>query len=199
LSEAGNAREGFLGEKELAAVIEQLPADLQDFVRSAAATGIRKSEAAGLTWKMVQGTELRIPGNICKNRKSRVLPLAGELAEILERRKSARRIEENGTVRMGEFIFHRDGEPIREFRKSWKSPTKKANLPGILFHDLRRSAVRNMVKAGVSPQIAKKWSGHISDSMFARYSILTTDDLREAFETTQKFREAEKAKVVAMR
>jgi len=48
--------------------------------------------------------------------------------------------------------------------------------------------------ASINPQIARKWSGHLSDSMFQRYSILTTDDLREAFETTEKFREAEAAK-----
>jgi hypothetical protein len=55
-----------------------------------------------------------------------------------------------------------------------------------------------MVRAGIDPQIAKPRSGHVSDSMFQRYSLLTSDDMREAFETAEK-REPEKQKVVAMR
>jgi integrase len=199
LSEAGNARQGFFSEQELAAVVSHLPEDLRDFVRFASATGMRKSEAAGLTWDMVRGDELHIPGNLCKNRQARVLPLAGELGAIITRRQTARPIEENGTVRMAEFLFHRSGARVGDFKKSWGTATRLAGVPEKLFHDLRRSAVRRMVRAGINPQIAKKWSGHVSDSMFQRYSILTTDDLREAFETTEKFREAEQQKVVSMR
>ena len=59
---------------------------------------------------------------------------------------------------------------------------KKAGLVGKIFHNLRRSAVRFMVQAGVNPQVAKKISGYQTDSIFQRYSILTTDDLRTALE-----------------
>ena len=196
MSEAGNARQGFFTEQELAAVIEHLPADLKDFTRFCAATGMRKGEASGLTWAMVEDNELHIPGEICKNRQARVLPLAGELAEIIKRRQTARRIEENGTVRMAEFVFHRGGARIGDFKKSWATATRKAGVPGRLFHDLRRFAVRAMVKAGINPQIAKRWSGHVSDSMFQRYSILTTDDLRSAFTQTEQYRATEQAKIV---
>jgi len=68
---------------------------------------------------------------------------------------------------------------------------------GKSFHDLRRVAVRRMVRAGVSPQTAKKWSGHTSDSQFSRYAILTTGDMREAFWQTEKFRESETARLPA--
>jgi integrase len=220
LSEAGNVRQGFLTEKELDMVISKLPEDLRDFVRWSALNGMRKGEAAGLTWEMVHGEELHVPGDICKNRRARVLPLAGELAKIIERRRQAARIEVNGTVRMVPFVFHRDGQPIREFRKSWATACvcagvgamvcpncqasgsahlcatceTKTKYVGKIFHDLRRVAVRRMVRASINPQIAKKWSGHISDSMLNRYSILTTDDMREAFETTEKFRDSEQQK-----
>ena len=231
LSEKGNERRGFLSEQEFRDVLAHLPTDLQDLARYCYATGTRKGEAAGLTWRMVAEDELRIPGDICKNRKPRVLPISGELAGIIERRRSARRIEENGNIRMASFVFHRDGEdgPIREFRKSWaraavaaklgamicpkckaessaltcpecKTPTK---YRGRTWHDFRRSAVRNMVKAGVSTQVAKVWSGHSSDSVFERYSILTTDDLRDAQRQTEQYREgaqqAAEQKIVAMR
>ena len=234
LSEKGNARQGFFSETEFRAVLAHLPADLQDFARYCYGTGSRKGEAASITWAMVQGDELRIPGDICKNRRPRTLPISGEVAEIIERRRSARRIEENGTVHLSEYVFHRegDGAPIREFRKSWARaavaaklcvmvcetckgegtgltcPTCKTSTKyrGRTWHDFRRSAVRNMVKAGVSTQVAKVWSGHSSDSIFERYSILTTDDLQIAQRQTEQYREGarkeaeQKAqKVVGMR
>jgi integrase len=224
LSEAGNARQGFLSETELDALIAHLPAELQDFTRFAAACGMRKGEIAGLTWKMVEGDELHIPADICKNRKGRVLPLTGELAEIVERRRAALPREKNGTVQMCEFIFHRGGSAVAELRKSWQTAAIAAGLglmrcpkckeqsaekyckkckaarkyEGKLFHDLRRTAVRNMVKAGVNTQVAKQWSGHKSDSMFERYSILTTDDMREAARRTEEYRKTQREKVVAI-
>jgi integrase len=95
---------------------------------------------------------------------------------------------------MVEFVFHRHGAPVARFNKSWATACKLAGCPGRLFHDLRRSAVRSMVQAGVNPQVAKKISGHKTDSMFQRYSILTTDDLRAALEKTEQYRAAEAAK-----
>jgi integrase len=224
LSEDGNARQGFFSEQELREVLAHLPADLKDFVDFAAATGMRKNELALLTWKMVHDDEIQIPADITKNRKARTLPLSTKLAAIIERRKAVRRIEENGTARMVEFIFHRDGEPVREFRKSWARacvaakvgsmvcPKCKAEgaalscevceVPtiyrGKIFHDLRRSAVRFMVKAGVPPQVAKKLSGHRSDAVFERYSILNTDDLRDGQRKTEEYREAAAAQKAAV-
>lgn len=224
LSETGNARQGFLTEMELSAVIGNLPADLRDFVRFASLTGMRKNELSSLTWKMIEGGELHIPADICKNRLKRELPIAGELAQIIERRRQAARIEVNGVTQLAEYIFHRDGQKVGCFKKSWASACVAAEVGrmvcpkcqgegtarkcpqcetateyrGRIFHDLRRVAVRRMVRAGINPQIAKKWSGHVSDSMFNRYSILTTDDMREAFEQTERFRETEASKVVSM-
>jgi len=198
LSEAGNARQGFLTTKQVEQVITHLPEDLKDFTSWCAATGMRKGEAAGLTWSMVQGDEIHIPGNITKNRQPRVLPLVGRLVEILSRRQTARPVELHRTTVMAERIFHRDGKPVRDFRKAWDKACEQAGVQAI-FHDLRRSAVRRMVRAGISPQVAKRWSGHTSDSMFQRYAILTTDDMREAFEATEKFREPAQPKVAQMR
>jgi len=198
LSEAGNARQGFLTTEQIEAVIAQLPEDLRDFTAWCAATGMRKGEAAGLTWSMVHGDELHIPANITKNRRPRVLPLVGQLSEIVSRRQNARPVEVRGTTVMAERIFHRQGQPVRDFRKAWGNACEQAGVRAI-FHDLRRSSVRRMVRAGISPQVAKRWSGHTSDSMFQRYSILTTDDMREAFEVAEKFREPAQTKIVAIK
>jgi integrase len=201
LSEEGNARRGFLEPAQFRNLLAALPDDgLRDFCEWAYITGQRKSEIAQLRWSMIEGTELRIPGDICKNGRPRTIPLSSDLAAIVERRKGARRIEDNGTARIVEFIFHRDGKQVREFRKSWATARKTAKVSA-LFHDLRRSSIRNAIQAGVIPQVAKKLSGHISDAVFARYNILTTDDLRVALEKTKEYREKEatKRKVVAMR
>jgi integrase len=201
LSEAGNARQGFLSPAEIETVLAALPADLRDFTRFAYITGMRKGEVSSLVWSDIEGDVLTLRGENAKNGEARSVPLVGELAQIIERRKAVRQVEEKGTVRMVEFIFHRDGQSIGEFRKSWKSACKKAGLSGRLFHDLRRSAVRNMTQAGTPQAVAMKISGHKTASMFQRYNIVATDDLRAALQRTEEYREAEaaKQKVVGIR
>jgi integrase len=207
LSEVGNARQGFFSEAELAAVLEHLPADLHDFVRFAAATGMRKSEIASLTWADIEGDVLTLKGENSKNGEARNIPLIGELAQIIARRKSARGIVRDGvaTTELCDFIFHRNGSPVRAFRKSWATATKLAcssmikagvkqedaqKVSGKLFHDLRRFAVRSMTHAGVPQAVAMKVSGHKTASMFARYNIVDTGDVRHALEQTEQFRKA---------
>ena len=65
----------------------------------------------------------------------------------------------------------------------------KAAKVSILLHDFRRSAVRNMTRAGVSRDVAKKISGHQTDSIFSRYNITDENDLADAAEMIQARRE----------
>jgi integrase len=77
-------------------------------------------------------------------------------------------------------VFHRRGGCILRFNASWRSACRNAGVPGMLFHDLRRTAIRNMIRAGVSERVAMQISGHKTRSVFERYDITSDADLREA-------------------
>jgi hypothetical protein len=76
-------------------------------------------------------------------------------------------------------VFHRKGEAIKSFRKSWAAACEAAGYPGRLLHDLRRSAVRNLVRAGVPDMVAMKITGHKTRSVFDRYDITSGVDVRD--------------------
>ena len=63
-------------------------------------------------------------------------------------------------------------KPLRKLRRSWSSACRKAGRPGRLLHDFRRTAVRNLIRAGVQQAIAMKITGHKTDSVFRRYLIV---------------------------
>ena len=80
----------------------------------------------------------------------------------------------------GKLVFTNGGKPIRFFYDAWKRAAKRAGLPGLLLHDCRRSAVRNLKRARVSDKGAMTISGHKTRSVFDRYNIVDEKDLRDA-------------------
>src|SRR5260370_22644506 len=73
-----------------------------------------------------------------------------------------------------------NGKPVTDFRRTWRTLAKSAEMPGLFMHDLRRTAVRNMVRAGISKHVAKQISGHTTTSIFDRYDIADETDLADA-------------------
>jgi integrase len=185
LDDSDNRRRGFFSELEIRRVMSNLPAELSDFTLFGWLTGMRKGEIASLRWEDVVGNELRLRAENSKNGEERVIPFEGEIADVIERRKKARQFKVKDVVMISPLIFHRNGEPICEFRKSWKTACRLAGVRR-LFHDLRRSAARNMLNAGVPQAIAMQITGHKTDSMFRRYAIVAPNDVRTALRMTQE-------------
>ena len=168
---------------------------------------MRYGEVRSLKWEYVKGDVIELQAEDAKGdgdkENARSIPMVGkDLAGILERRKAARQVKADGTTTLAALIFHHDGQAIVDFRKAWKSACKKAGVPGRLFHDLRRSAVKNLDEAGVSRDVAMSISGHKTQAMYTRYNIADVKRKRRALEKMQEWREAqaaEESKVVAMR
>ncbi|MGA2647747.1 MAG: tyrosine-type recombinase/integrase [Candidatus Sulfotelmatobacter sp.] len=67
---------------------------------------------------------------------------------------------------------------MQSFRKRWKKVCLEAGVPDLIFHDLRRSGVRNLRRLGVQESVVMKISGHKTRSVFERYNIAGSPDRR---------------------
>jgi integrase len=213
LSEKDNARTGFFSPEEFASVENHLPDHLKDFCRFAYTTSWRKAEVSSLQWEDVDGNQIRLRAANAKNGEGRSVIATAELAVLIERRRGLRQVKTESGATLAAHLFHLDGAPIASFRKSWWAACVAAGVgifkcpkceqagiarlcpeckietryEGKLFHDLRRSAVRNMVRAGTPEHTAMRISGHKTPSMFKRYDIISEDDLRNAMDRVQSY------------
>ena len=187
LDESGNVRQGFFEQWEFRAVIENLPDYLEDVARFGYHTGCRRGEILSLRWEDVDGEMVRLRGVNSKDKKPRSTALKGELAEAIERRKSARQVKTDSGIMLAALIFHNDGNPIVDFRKSWATACKLAGCPGKLFHDFRRTYSRNSTRAGNPQHLTMKQTGHKTDAMFRRYNIVVESDMVDPMERTQAY------------
>ena len=184
-----NTRQGFFERPDLESVVTALPEYLRDFTRFAYLTGWRKGEIISLKWSDVDrdAGAIRLRPEAAKTGRGRTVMLEGDLAELIDRRWEARLFEKDGSVRVTALVFHRGGRPVGEFKKAWATACRTAGVPDKLFHDLRRTAARNMVRAGVPERVAMAVTGHVTRSMFDRYNIVSEDDLRMAAQKTAMY------------
>jgi len=205
-----NVRKGFFENGEYLALREALPEDLKPIITFAYHSGWRKAEILGLTWDKVdlkEGTVRLDPGET-KNEEGRTLYMNDELLEEMHKLQANRYL---GCP----YVFHREGKPIAGFRKAWakaciqvglcevlrdsegravvvknkKGNEKVVKVPTRIFHDFRRTAIRDMVRSGVSERVAMSISGHKTRSVFDRYNIVSDQDLKEAAKKKQAYHE----------
>ena len=114
-----------------------------------------------------------------KNRDGRSFPFTAALEALLkDQRAEYERLKAQG--RIVRRVFHRNGEPIRNFRRAWLSACKAAGVPGRIPHDFRRTAVRNLERAGVPRSVAMAMVGHKTEFIYRRYAIVDAGALRDA-------------------
>ena len=187
-----NHRTGFIEPSAFQALRAELPEDLRDVATFLFWSGWRSNEAKTLEWRDVnigQG-EIRLRSENSKTRESRTLPLFGEIKEVIERLHASRRLD-------CLYVFTRaDGRPLvkAQLPATWKAAAQRAGLGPLTPHDCRRSAVRNLVRAGISQHVAMAWTGHKTASVFHRYDITSGSDLERAAEKLTAYVEAESAK-----
>jgi integrase len=180
-----NVRQGFFERESFESVRSHLPAYVQPVVTFAYITGWRiPSEVLPMQWRQIDfkaGT-LRLEPGTTKNREGRLFIMTPELRAWLERQRAITDALQRRTGRIIPSVFHRRGKPIKGFRKAWAAACKAAGVPGRIPHDFRRTAVRNLERAGVPRSTAMKMVGHKTEAIYRRYAIVDEAMLREGAE-----------------
>jgi len=180
-------RAGFVDRAEFQAIVKLLPVETQAGALIAFTLGWRKREVFGLQLRQLdlESGTLRLDPGETKNRDGRVAHLTPELQAALVAQVARVRGLERETQRIVPWLFphlagRHIGRPVGNIRKAWARACKNAGRPGVLFHDLRRSAVRNLEQAGVSRSVAMKITGHKTEAVYRRYAIVSDADLATA-------------------
>ena len=191
--EEDNVREGFLEHPDYLRLRAELPFHQQVLLVIGYHWGMRSGEILKLKWTQIEWEQnlLNLSRRQTKNKKARKAPIYGELREWLERAYAQRD---------SDFIVSWKGHAISETKTAWKAAAERAGLKGQLVHDLRRTAVRNMVRAGIPEKLAMEISGHKTRNVFERYNISDERDLHEAGEKMKTYlrKQPRKSKVVTL-
>jgi integrase len=189
-----NARTGFIKPADFLRLRTELKTELmQDFVTFLYWSAWRSNEAKKLEWNDIDLAEgkITLPARKNKTGKRRKLRLFGELKEMIARRVASRR-------QVSVYVFEgKDGKELRDVGYAFVTAAARAGLGHITPHDCRRSAIRNLVRAGVPTSVCMTWSGHLTGSVFKRYDITDDEDLDIAAEKVEAYVTGEQAKVPA--
>ncbi len=175
-------REHFFEDEQWLRLQDELADHLRPLFTVAYWTGWRRGELVTLQRSQVdlkRGT-VRLAQGSTKNKDGRLVYLPAEALAVLRDQERATKAMERATQRLLPWVFHNDGERIRDYYTGWRGACVRAGCPGMVPHDFRRTAARAYTRAGVGEQIVMKITGHKTRAIFARYNITAESDLAEA-------------------
>jgi integrase len=190
-----NVRKSFFEPDAFRSVLSRVSDDLKPVFEVAYITGWRvKLEILTRRWQHVdfRAGWLRLEPGETKNGDGRMFPLTPDLRETLERQRRRTQALEKKAGQIIPWVFHRAGLPVKSFRRAWRTACKNAGVPGRIPHDFRRTAVRNLERAGVSRSAAMAMVGHKTESIYRRYAIVAESDLRDGAEKIQALHEQQR-------
>ncbi len=186
-----NVREGFLEDPQYLKLREALPQHLKCLLVCGYYLGLRLGAFRRLKWSQVDlaAGEIRIAKRQAKSKKPHTVPIYGEMKSWLEMQ-----FAEHEQLRPDcDYVFNYHGRPIGHHIGGWRKACIAAGVPDLYFHDLRRSAVRNMERGGVPRKIAMAITGHLTESMYRRYDIVNGQDTKQAGRKMEQFFEQARA------
>ncbi len=195
-----NVRRGFFERPQFDAVLAHLPEALKPAMQTDYITGWRLRSELFTRQKHhvdLAAGWLRLEPGETKDGRGRMFPLGPELRGVLERQLAATRAFEQQTGCVVPWLFHREGRPIRSFRRAWLTAGQQAGVIR-LPHDFRRTAVRNLERAGVPRSTAMAMVGHWTESIYRRYAIVDEAMLREGAQKLSVFHQGQPAPVVPL-
>jgi len=180
-------RQGFVGEREYQRLTENASELwLRALLTTAYSFGFRKGELLNLLVKQVDlmNRTIRLNAGETKSGDGRVVVMTSDVYTLLQACVAGKSAED--------YVFTRaNGKRVAGFRKAWASLTRTAGCPDLLFHDLRRSGVRNMIRRGIPEVVAMRISGHKTRAVFDRYNIVSESDLADAARRIEAGKRAE--------
>jgi len=180
-----NVRRGYVTPEQFARLVAHCPdLWLRAMLETAYVFGWRVSELLALRvgqLDLVTRT-IRLDPGTTKNREGREVTIeSGRLFQLLRHSVEGKRPDDH--------VFTRGIKPIRDFRKSWENLRTAAGVPALLFHDLRRTAARNLRAAGVPEEIIMRIAGWKTANVFKRYAIVDKADVRLALQQLERARQ----------
>lgn len=179
-----NVRQGFFERQDFEDVRAALPDYMQGPITLMYWTGWRRGDVLPLEWSQVdrEGESIRLEPGTTKNDEGRTLPYGKlpELVDVIEDAWAHReKLAKAGTI--SPYVFTMKGKQIAHsvWYRNWRNACAEAEVRGKLPHDLRRTAVRNLTRAGVPQAVAMQITGHKTTSVFQRYDIVSEQDISE--------------------
>ena len=122
---------------------------------------------------------IRLEPGTTKNKEGREVLMTNAILQLLTALVEGKQV--------ADCVFTRDnGKPVRDFRVTWQNACARAGVPGLLFHDLRRTGARNLRRAGLSEGLIMKLGGWKTRSVFDRYNIIDRRDMTNAVRQLEK-------------